>query len=119
MCVDFSVTLDGPEGNRVVSCEHSRTQLSSGSNHATFKSPNQRIHNSAPVVTWRSMRLADGGLECLRRRIVDVIDVASGIHAGSARGVTATRCHDLVLFRLKLRNGDDDHHRRCGWLSHL
>jgi hypothetical protein len=69
------------------------------------------------MVTWRGMRLADGGFKCLRRRIVDVIDVidvASGIHAGSARGVTATGCHDLVLFRLKLRNGDDDHHRRCG-----
>jgi hypothetical protein len=66
------------------------------------------------MVTRRSMRLADGGFECLRGRIVDVIDVASGIHAGSARSVTATGCHDLVLFRLQLRNGDDDHHRRRG-----
>jgi hypothetical protein len=69
------------------------------------------------MVTGRSMRLADGGFECLRRRIVDVIDVidvASGIHAASARRVTAAGCHDLVLFRLKLRNGDDDHHRRGG-----
>ena len=66
------------------------------------------------MVTRRSKRLVDGGFECLRGRIVDVIDVACGIHAGSARGVTATGCHDLVLFRLQLRNGDDDHHRRCG-----
>jgi hypothetical protein len=51
------------------------------------------------MVTRRDMRLADGGIECLRRRIVDVIDVACGIHAGSARGVTATGCHDLVLYR--------------------
>jgi hypothetical protein len=64
------------------------------------------------MVTRRSMRLADGGSECLRGRIFDVIDVASGIHAGAARGVTATGCHDLVVYRLKLRNGDDDHHRR-------
>jgi hypothetical protein len=70
------------------------------------------------MVTGRSMRLADGGSKCLRRRIVDVldvIDVASGIHvAASGIHVTATGCHDLVLFRLKLRNGDDDHHRRGG-----
>jgi hypothetical protein len=66
------------------------------------------------MVTRRSMRLADGGFECLRRRIVDVIDVACDFHAGSARGVTATDRHALVLYRLKLRNGDDDHHRRCG-----
>jgi len=66
------------------------------------------------MVTWRSMRLADGGLKRLRRRIVDVIDVACGIHAGSARGVSATGRHDYGLYRLELRNGDDDHHRRCG-----
>jgi hypothetical protein len=65
------------------------------------------------MVTRRGMRLAYGGIECLRRWIVDVIDVACDIHAGSARSVTATGCHDLVLYRLKLRNGNDDHHRRC------
>jgi hypothetical protein len=62
------------------------------------------------MVTWRSMRLADGGFKRLRW-IVDVIDVVCDIHA---RGVTAAGCHDLVLYRLKLRHGDDDHHRRQG-----
>jgi hypothetical protein len=66
------------------------------------------------VVTWRSMHLADGGLERLRRRVIDVVDVASDINGGSARGVTATGCHDHILYHLELRNGDDDHHRRCG-----
>jgi hypothetical protein len=66
------------------------------------------------MVTWRSMRTADGGFKRLRRWIVDVIDVACGIHAGSARGRAATGCHGLILYRFELRNGDDDHHRRCG-----
>jgi len=68
------------------------------------------------VVTWRSMHLADGGLERLRRvvDVIDVINVASDINGGSARGVTAAGCHDLVLYHLELRNGDDDHHRRRG-----
>jgi hypothetical protein len=65
------------------------------------------------MVTRRSMRLVDGGFECLRRRVVDVIDVACGIRAGS-RGVTTTGRHGLVLYDVNLRNGDDDHHRRCG-----
>jgi len=71
------------------------------------------------------MHLTDGDLKRLRRRVdvIDVIDVASDINGASARGATATAtaagCHDLVLFRLKLRNGDDDHHRRCGRLSRL
>ena len=53
----------------------------------------------------------------MRRRIVDDVD---DIHAGHARGGsatrrgTATRRHDLVLYRFGLWNGDDDHHRRCG-----
>jgi hypothetical protein len=64
------------------------------------------------MVTWRSMRTADGGVKRLRRWIVDVIDVACGIHAGS-RGVTTAGGHDLLLYHLELRNGDDDHHRRC------
>ena len=67
------------------------------------------------MVTDRSMHLADG-LKRLRRRLVDVIDVVSCCLAGEPRGTAApaTECHDRVLFRLKLRNGDDDHHRRCG-----
>jgi hypothetical protein len=79
------------------------------------------------MVTGRSMHLADGSLERLRRRLVDDIDVISCFLAGEPRGATvdtattntatvdtATECHDCVLFRLDLRNGDDDHHRRSG-----
>lgn len=74
------------------------------------------------MVTGRSMHLVDGGLKRLRR-LVDVIDVISCFLAGEPRGTdvvtatnvaTATECHDRVLFRLNLRNGDDDHHRRGG-----
>ena len=69
------------------------------------------------MVTGRSMHLADGGLERLRRRLVDVSDVIPRFLAGESRGTTvaaAAEFHVCVLFRLNLRNGDDDHHRRGG-----
>jgi hypothetical protein len=68
------------------------------------------------MVAGRSMYLADGGLERLRR-LVDVNDVVFSFRArepSGATAATAAECHELVLFRLNLRNGDDDHHRRCG-----
>lgn len=67
----------------------------------------------------RSIHVADGDLERLRRRIVDVIDVVCNTLAGcpgdaAAATATADDCHDIVLCRDNLRNGDDDHHRRRG-----
>jgi hypothetical protein len=70
------------------------------------------------MVTHRSIHFADGDLERLRRRIIDVIDVVLNALAGCPRGATATatadNCHDIVLFRDNLRHGDDDHDRRRG-----
>jgi hypothetical protein len=70
------------------------------------------------MVIRRSICLADGDPERLRRRIIDVIDaidVVRNAPAGCPRGATATDdCHDFVLFRDKLRHGDDDHDRRRG-----
>jgi hypothetical protein len=64
------------------------------------------------MVTRRSIRPADGGLKRLRRRIIDVIDVVCNAPAGCPRCATANDCHDIVVFRHNLRDGDDDHHRR-------
>jgi hypothetical protein len=65
------------------------------------------------MVTHRSIHLADGDLERLRWRIVDVIDGVFNAPAGCPRGgaaaATTTHCHDVVLFRDNLRHGDDDH----------
>jgi hypothetical protein len=71
------------------------------------------------MVARRSIHLADGGLERLRRRIIDVIDVGCNALAGCSRVATATTTtadhrHDIVLFRDNLRHGDDDHDRRRG-----
>jgi hypothetical protein len=70
------------------------------------------------MVTRRSIHLADGGLERLRRRIIDVIDVDRNALAGCSRGASATattdHCDDIVLYRDNLRHGDDDHDRRRG-----
>ena len=67
------------------------------------------------MVTGRSRHLADGGFKRLRRivDVVNVVDVARTGGPGRPRGA-ATHFHGLVLLRLNLRNGDDDHHRRCG-----
>jgi hypothetical protein len=72
------------------------------------------------MVTRRGIHLADGGLERLRRRVIDVIDVDRNARAGCSRGATATatattdHCHHIVLYRDNLRHGDDDHDRRGG-----
>jgi hypothetical protein len=69
------------------------------------------------MVTGRSMHLVDGGFKRLRR-LVDVNDVVSGFLAGEPCDATAAtpaaECDGRAVFRLKLRNGDDDHHRRGG-----
>jgi hypothetical protein len=66
------------------------------------------------MVAWRSMRVADGSFERLRRRIVDVIDDGCAVRAASARGVAAAGCRTRGLHHIELRYGDDDRHRRCG-----
>jgi hypothetical protein len=67
------------------------------------------------------MHLVDGGSERMRRRIVDVIDVVITCNdAGRPRGVaTASHRNGLLLYRRKLRNGDDEHDGRRGRLSLL
>ena len=67
------------------------------------------------MVTGGGMHLVDGGLECMRRRNVDVVH-AAGVNAGRPRGAastiqrndTASECNDLLLHRGKLRHGHDD-----------
>ena len=75
------------------------------------------------MAAGRSIHVADGDLERLRRQIVDVIDVVWNTLASCPGDATATTtttttttddCHDIVLFSDNLRNGDDDHHRRRG-----
>ena len=92
-----------------------------GEIHATFTTSNQRILNAAPLVTSRGMRLADGGFERMRRRIVDDIDIIiTGHDAGRACGPdTAAQRNDLLLYRHKLRHGDDDPDGRRGRFSLL
>lgn len=67
------------------------------------------------------MHFVDGGSERMRRRIVDVIDViVTCIAAGRPRGIaTASHGNGFLLYRRKLRNGDDDHDGRRGRLSLL
>jgi hypothetical protein len=97
---------------------HSHNYRATGDRYAAFKKSNQFIHGSTSMATRRSNHVADRGLERLRWRIVDVIDVVCNALASCPRDaaatVTAANCHDGVLLRDNLRNGDDDHHRRRG-----
>jgi hypothetical protein len=83
-----------------------RTKHKRGCFYAVLITCDQRTRQSVPMVTRRDVWLADGGLKCLWRRHVDVVNLIAGTSSGGAR-------YSRIMHGRNLRLDGHEHHR-CG-----